>query len=74
MVAALLLITQVPSGLLQLSVNNRDLAVAVVQLLQHGWPPSFLMVFDELWCIIHQLSGVMKEVTGNACNMDVLAW
>eukprot|EP00877_Chromochloris_zofingiensis_P008660 jgi/Chrzof1/4047/Cz13g18120.t1 len=67
-------IAQVPSGLLQLSVNNRDLAVAVVQLLQHGWPPSFLMVFDELWCIIHQLSGVMKEVTGNACNMDVLAW
>jgi len=51
-----------------------DLAEAVVLLLQYGWPASFLVLYDEVWLLIQQASNLMKNATGNVCNMDVLAW
>eukprot|EP01116_Phalansterium_solitarium_P003297 TRINITY_DN1410_c0_g1_i2.p1 TRINITY_DN1410_c0_g1~~TRINITY_DN1410_c0_g1_i2.p1 ORF type:complete len:372 (-),score=130.80 TRINITY_DN1410_c0_g1_i2:173-1288(-) len=56
------------------SVSMRDLALGVVQLVQHGYTPSYIVVFDELWQLVHQLSDLVKAVTGNACIMDFFAW
>lgn len=65
---------QTPEHVLPSGVSAQRLAAAVVQLLQHGWPPAFLLVFDEVWAIIEHCRDMMTEVTGNACNMDILAW
>jgi hypothetical protein len=50
------------------------LARAAATLLQHGWPASFLVVYDELWQLVHEASAPCEATTGNAVNMDVLAW
>ncbi|KAL6756259.1 hypothetical protein V8C86DRAFT_99024 [Haematococcus lacustris] len=55
-------------------VHWSRLASAVEQLMQKGWPPTFLLMYDEVWHIIHQLDAVMQATTGNTCNLDILAW
>lgn len=33
-------------------IQMTDLAEAVVQLLRHGWPAPFLMMYDEVSCTV----------------------
>lgn len=42
--------------------------------MQHGWPATFAIMFDEVWELIHRMSKTMEATTGNACNMDILLW
>lgn len=62
----------------ELSISSRcdvsRLARGVEGILRAGWPASFIVMFDEAWVLIDYLSEVMRNATGNACNMDVLAW
>jgi len=51
------------------------LAGAVETLVAHGWPASFVSVFDEAWEVAHMLSAVMRCTTGGNENMqDLVAW
>ena len=50
------------------------LANNVVKLMQYGWPPSFLVMFDEIWALVYKMSEMMFETTGNRMNMDILIW
>jgi hypothetical protein len=48
--------TKIPAACLRWkSVDVRALALGVVQLMQHGWHPSFLLMFDEAWAVAHEL-------------------
>ena len=51
------------------------LAVGVVQLMQCGWSPAFICMFDEAWFVCNAVDSMMQRVTrGNRNNMDFLAW
>eukprot|EP00854_Cymbomonas_tetramitiformis_P013619 gene13619-16100_t len=50
------------------------LARGVKALRGHGWPPTFIAIYDEAWEMVRQLSPLMLAVTGNKCNMDLVAW
>ena len=44
--------TKIPAACLPWkSVAHRELALACVQLMRHGWNPSFLLMYDEAWSI-----------------------
>lgn len=55
-------------------INMEKLASNVARLMQYGWPPSFLIIFDEIWAIVHKMSQIMFETTQNKMNMDILIW
>ena len=51
------------------------LAVGVVQLMQCGWSPAFICMYDEAWWVCNAVDEMMQKVTGgNRNNMDFLAW
>ena len=51
------------------------LAVGVVQLMQCGWSPAFICMYDEAWWDCNAVDEMMQKVTGgNRNNMDFLAW
>jgi ectoine hydroxylase-related dioxygenase (phytanoyl-CoA dioxygenase family) len=57
------------------SVRNGGLAKAVRQLEEHGWPPTFLLMFDEAWAVIENFSDIMSRMSGgNRLNFDILVW
>jgi len=65
-----------PAWLLQLAPaelpwgpSMQHLAAATATLLQHGWPPTFLLMYDELWTLVDQAADVVLASTGNAFNM-----
>lgn len=67
--------TKIPARCLRWrSVDVRALALGVTQLMQHGWHPSFLLMFDEAWAVAHELSGIILAATGNRLNFDALCW
>lgn len=66
---------QVSSQELPWSVSPETLANAIITLMRYGWPPSLIMMYDEVWASIKQAELLMGKATGgNACNMDILAW
>jgi len=56
------------------AINVEDVALGVVQVMQHGWPPAFIMAYDEAWILAHQVSEIVKYTTGNEMIMDWFAW
>ena len=66
---------QLPAKRLEGPVSSHALAQGVVRLMQHGWEPSFIVVYDEAWWLIEHLSEVMSSTTGgNRCNCDIVTW
>ena len=56
-------------------LGEDEVARGVVQLMQCGWPPAFLAMFDEAWALQAAIAAMMGQVTGgNRNNMDFLAW
>jgi hypothetical protein len=40
-------------------------------LAEHGWPPGFLLMYDEPWIMTHQIKDLMRTTTsGNELIMD----
>ena len=67
--------TKIPKQVLNWkTVQHRKLASAVITLMQHGWNPSWVLVYDEAWAIVQELSQLIFECTGNLVNHDALAW
>ena len=47
----------------------------VRRLTKRGWPASLLLVYDEAWAMAHQISVIMRRVSGGCANsLDMLAW
>jgi len=47
------------------AVNLESMARAVQILGEAGWPPSFLLVYDEPWVMAYQLQQLLLLTTGN---------
>jgi ectoine hydroxylase-related dioxygenase (phytanoyl-CoA dioxygenase family) len=57
------------------AASLRAMRVAVRRLIRRGWPATMLLVYDEAWSLAHQLSAVMRAVSGGCVNsFDTLAW
>jgi hypothetical protein len=55
-------------------IKTSSIARGVAQLVQYGYPPSFILMFDEIWTLISRQEVFSKLTCGNSCNMDILAW
>ncbi|KAL1520001.1 hypothetical protein AB1Y20_023482 [Prymnesium parvum] len=56
------------------SVSLTHMRRAVKRLVGRGWPASLLLMYDEVWAMAWQLSGVMQAVSGCVNALDTLAW
>eukprot|EP00041_Stephanoeca_diplocostata_P030577 m.929546 g.929546 ORF g.929546 m.929546 type:complete len:328 (+) comp23781_c0_seq42:237-1220(+) len=52
------------------SVNIEHIASGIKTLAEHGWPPSFILMYDEPWVLTHQVQELVRMCTGNALIMD----
>lgn len=52
-----------------------DLALGVVRLMQHGWPASFIFIYDEAWALVAGASARLEAATGGSKFIgDMYAW
>lgn len=58
------------AGLVDWAASLQNLADGVAQLEKLGWPPNFVLMFDEAWMLVHQLKDLMHLVTGNQLIFD----
>jgi hypothetical protein len=54
--------------------QSAELARGVALLVEYGWPATFILVFDQTWELVDEVSSLMKRTTGNENNLDILAW
>lgn len=52
------------------AVDIAGLAKAVTTLVSRGWPPNFLLVYDEAWLLVHQLRSIVLQTSGNRLSLD----
>ena len=52
------------------TVDIGAMAEGVRRLAGHGWPSSFLLVYDEPWLLALQVSRLVREATGNELIAD----
>ena len=50
--------------------NVADMAEAMRLLTEAGWPPSFLLMYDEPWAMAHQLKHMILLTSGNRVIFD----
>ena len=50
---------------LRWAVPVERLAQGVYDLERHGWPPTFIALYDEAWAMARDASEVMRLATGN---------
>merc|ERR1712224_676986 len=62
-----------PPSAFQWSFDVGILAEAIQVLERHGWPATFVAVYDETWQLAQDASQVMKHATGNVMSMDIVA-
>eukprot|EP00935_MAST-01C_sp_MAST-1C-sp1_P000874 g874.t1 len=48
-------------------------AESIRTLVREGWHPLWIIMFDEIWLLVHQLSAVLHQATGNQFCMDFFA-
>ena len=66
---------QIDSRHLKYDVCLDCIAQAAQTLHIYGLHPMFLLAFDEVWIMFHQLSSIIeKAVGGNKINYDFYAW
>eukprot|EP00039_Didymoeca_costata_P013940 m.218683 g.218683 ORF g.218683 m.218683 type:complete len:414 (+) comp15905_c1_seq4:1706-2947(+) len=53
-------------------INLTTLALCANRLKEHGWPPTFLLVYDEVWEMQRRIAKLVTQTTGNTPNMDML--
>ena len=39
-------------------------ARGVVQLLRHGWTPTFIFAYDEAWILVRRMRRIFRTATG----------
>mmetsp|Transcript_73180 Transcript_73180/g.210150 ORF Transcript_73180/g.210150 Transcript_73180/m.210150 type:complete len:482 (-) Transcript_73180:27-1472(-) len=63
-----------PAASLRWSIDVASLADAAQCLERHGWPPTFLAMYDEAWAMALDASAIMQEATGNSMCMDIVGF
>ena len=58
----------------QWSVPVSQLAEGILELERHGWPPTFIAMYDEAWVMAKDAQEIMDVVAGNNLCMDVVAF
>ena len=67
--------THVSAAKLRWAAQPAACASAVDALLAAGWPPSFLLAFDELWAMQRQAAPLLAAASGgNVPCGDALVW
>jgi hypothetical protein len=67
--------THVSAAKLRWATPPSALASAVAALLAAGWPPPFLLAFDELWAMQRQAAPLLAAASGgNVPCGDALVW
>jgi len=56
------------------SVDVAALVEGVTALQRHGWPASFITVFDETWAMALDAGEIVSRSTGNVFSMDIVAF
>jgi hypothetical protein len=59
-----------PSATAWAATDLEALARAVARLEELGWPPSFLLMYDEAWALVHHLKEVIFLTSGNTLLHD----
>jgi hypothetical protein len=59
-----------PAGHVDWAVDLAVLADGVAQLEALGWPPNFILMYDEAWLLADQLKELLLQVTGNRLIFD----
>jgi len=59
---------------LRWSVDVKSLSEGILALERHGWPPTFIAIFDEAWAMAADAQKVMERATGNTMCMDIVAF
>jgi hypothetical protein len=49
-----------PSGHIDWAVSLDALRRGIEQLHAHGWPASFVFVYDEAWAMLHCVSALLR--------------
>jgi hypothetical protein len=64
----------VPIGSANMS-HRSQVSRGVLRLIEYGWDPLFLAVYDDIWRIARRLEPVVGHAAGgNLLNHDFLAW
>lgn len=55
---------------LEWKIDVAGIARGVARLVAKGWPPNFIMMYDEPWLLVHQLKHIVLMATGNRLSYD----
>ena len=51
------------------------MAQGISRLILHGWPASFIFMYDEPWAVIAKMQATLSTITGGSTFVgDVFAW
>ena len=56
------------------SVDLGALARGIELLHAAGWPPAFIMAYDEAWLVAAQMAPLLERLTGNPLSFDWMAF
>ncbi len=54
----------------KLGVNLQAIANTMENLKAKGWPPVFVLMFDETWRLLEGLFAVMEPIMGEGCELE----
>eukprot|EP00933_Yihiella_yeosuensis_P028133 TRINITY_DN21938_c0_g1_i1.p1 TRINITY_DN21938_c0_g1~~TRINITY_DN21938_c0_g1_i1.p1 ORF type:complete len:471 (-),score=110.53 TRINITY_DN21938_c0_g1_i1:183-1595(-) len=63
-----------PTEDVQWSIDVRAMARGILTLEEHGWPPTFIAMYDEAWAMGLDAASIMKQATGNTMCMDIVGF
>eukprot|EP01127_Copromyxa_protea_P019275 TRINITY_DN620_c0_g1_i6.p1 TRINITY_DN620_c0_g1~~TRINITY_DN620_c0_g1_i6.p1 ORF type:complete len:470 (-),score=92.62 TRINITY_DN620_c0_g1_i6:456-1832(-) len=63
-----------PSSEIPWSVNLQDIAESVVLLMQYGYPPTFIAMYDEIWVMLNDISDFIESVSHTRPNVDFVTF
>eukprot|EP01006_Ploeotia_vitrea_P003282 TRINITY_DN112371_c0_g1_i1.p1 TRINITY_DN112371_c0_g1~~TRINITY_DN112371_c0_g1_i1.p1 ORF type:complete len:437 (+),score=35.64 TRINITY_DN112371_c0_g1_i1:15-1325(+) len=64
----------IDSEWLSWGADSRLIANCICLLLQHGWHPVFVWLFDEMWLLVNQLSNFIEKAFGHHLIYDFFGW
>eukprot|EP00026_Physarum_polycephalum_P010693 Phypoly_transcript_10867.p1 GENE.Phypoly_transcript_10867~~Phypoly_transcript_10867.p1 ORF type:complete len:357 (+),score=68.35 Phypoly_transcript_10867:196-1266(+) len=57
------------------NIKTQHIACAAANLQRHGWPPVFVLVYDEVWLMAFKLIGMLRAINSHLkFNMDFWTW
>ena len=63
-----------PPAQVKMDIDLNALVLGITQLTELGWPPNFILMYDEAWFMVHQLEELIFQTTGNRLICDFSAF